>query len=158
MIDNIETASLDDLMARAAAKRDAAHGGLVSYSRKVFIPLTHLCRDVCHYCTFAKRPRAGKAAFMSADDVLAVRKFAERAGSEGFQRGADGVDVADFLGIQVADGEPAAGARDTRGNVPAGRRLRNALSKVCCVPSASMLTSAPPPVRRFTSATTSTLR
>jgi FO synthase len=80
MIDDIETASLEDLMARAAAKRDAAHGRLVSYSRKVFIPLTHLCRDVCHYCTFAKRPRAGKAAFMSADDVLAVARAGAAAG------------------------------------------------------------------------------
>jgi FO synthase len=80
MIDDIETASLDDLMTRAAAKRDAAHGLLVSYSRKVFIPLTHLCRDVCHYCTFAKRPRAGKAAFMSADDVLAVARAGAAAG------------------------------------------------------------------------------
>ncbi|HLY91510.1 MAG TPA: 7,8-didemethyl-8-hydroxy-5-deazariboflavin synthase CofG, partial [Acetobacteraceae bacterium] len=80
MIDDIETASLDDLMARAAAKRDAAHGRLVSYSRKVFIPLTHLCRDVCHYCTFAKRPRAGKAAFMSDDDVLAVARAGAAAG------------------------------------------------------------------------------
>ena len=41
------------LMDSAAALRDAGHGALVSYSRKVFIPLTHLCRDVCHYCTFA---------------------------------------------------------------------------------------------------------
>jgi FO synthase len=80
MIDDIETASLTDLMTRAAAKRDAAHGRLVSYSRKVFIPLTHLCRDVCHYCTFAKRPRAGKAAFMSADDVLAVARAGAAAG------------------------------------------------------------------------------
>ncbi len=80
MIDDIEIASLDDLMARAAAKRDAAHGRLVSYSRKVFIPLTHLCRDVCHYCTFAERPRAGKAAFMSADEVLAVAHAGAAAG------------------------------------------------------------------------------
>jgi len=56
MMHDIETAPLDELMARAAAKRDAAHGRLVSYSRKVFIPLTKLCRDVCHYCTFAERP------------------------------------------------------------------------------------------------------
>ena len=61
MMHDIETAPLDELMARAAAKRDAAHGRLVSYSRKVFIPLTKLCRDVCHYCTFAERPRAGQA-------------------------------------------------------------------------------------------------
>ena len=47
------------LMAIAAALRDEAHGGLVSYSRKVFIPLTQLCRDVCHYCTFAHPPRPG---------------------------------------------------------------------------------------------------
>ena len=37
------------------AERDAAHGAVVTYSRKVFIPLTQLCRDVCHYCTFAHR-------------------------------------------------------------------------------------------------------
>jgi len=58
MMNDIETEPLADLMARAAARRDAAHGRLVSYSRKVFIPLTKLCRDVCHYCTFAERPRA----------------------------------------------------------------------------------------------------
>ena len=40
--------------------RDAGHGALVSYSRKVFIPLTQLCRDVCHYCTFAHPPRRGE--------------------------------------------------------------------------------------------------
>ena len=53
-------------MAEAAALRDAAHGRLVSYSRKVFIPLTKLCRDVCHYCTFAEAPRPGRAAYLSA--------------------------------------------------------------------------------------------
>ena len=79
-MNDIETASLDDLMARAAAKRDAAHGRLVSYSRKVFIPLTHLCRDVCHYCTFAKRPRAGHAAYLSADEVLAIARAGAAAG------------------------------------------------------------------------------
>jgi FO synthase len=80
MIDDIETAALEDLMAQAAAKRDAAHGRVVSYSRKVFIPLTHLCRDVCHYCTFAKRPRPGQPAFMSADEVLAVARAGAAAG------------------------------------------------------------------------------
>jgi FO synthase len=72
MIHDIEFAPLDELMARAAAKRDAAHGRLVSYSRKVFIPLTKLCRDVCHYCTFAERPRAGRPAYLSAASVLAI--------------------------------------------------------------------------------------
>src|ERR1700744_4288493 len=46
--------TLSDL---ASAWRDIGWGNNVSYSRKVFIPLTHLCRDVCHYCTFAKAPR-----------------------------------------------------------------------------------------------------
>ncbi|MGH7029488.1 MAG: hypothetical protein ACREEZ_03590, partial [Stellaceae bacterium] len=41
------------LMEAAAELRDAGHGDLVTYSPKVFIPLTQLCRDVCHYCTFA---------------------------------------------------------------------------------------------------------
>ena len=48
---------LADLLAGAAALRDAGHGNLVTYSRKVFIPLTEFCRDVCHYCTYAKTPR-----------------------------------------------------------------------------------------------------
>ena len=79
-MNDIETAPLDDLMMRAAAKRDAAHGRLVSYSRKVFIPLTYLCRDVCHYCTFAKRPRAGHAAYLSSDEVLAIARAGAAAG------------------------------------------------------------------------------
>src|SRR4030081_1799659 len=67
-------------MAEAAPLREAAHGRLVSYSRKVFIPLTKLCRDVCHYCTFAERPRAGHAAYLSADEVLAIAKAGQAAG------------------------------------------------------------------------------
>src|SRR6185436_18361930 len=80
MTDDIESAPLDELMARAAAKRDAAHGRLVSYSRKVFIPLTKLCRDVCHYCTFAERPRVGRAAYLSPDEVLAIARAGAEAG------------------------------------------------------------------------------
>ncbi len=72
MIHDIESAPLSELMTRAAAKRDAAHGRLVSYSRKVFIPLTKLCRDVCHYCTFAERPRTGRPAYLSPEAVLAI--------------------------------------------------------------------------------------
>ncbi len=49
------------LLEIAAGLRDRGHGGIVSYSRKVFIPLTQLCRDVCHYCTFAHQPRRGEA-------------------------------------------------------------------------------------------------
>src|SRR4051812_34184859 len=76
----IEDARLDELMARAAAKRDAAHGRLVSYSRKVFIPLTKLCRDVCHYCTFAERPRAGRPAYLSPEAVLGIARAGAAAG------------------------------------------------------------------------------
>ena len=56
---------LDALMPAAAARRDAAHGLVVTYSRKVFIPLTQLCRDVCHYCTFAQAPRKGEAPYLT---------------------------------------------------------------------------------------------
>ena len=76
----IEDARLDELMARAAEKRDAAHGRLVSYSRKVFIPLTKLCRDVCHYCTFAERPRAGRPAYLSPEAVLSIARAGAAAG------------------------------------------------------------------------------
>jgi len=64
----------------AATLRDRAHGGLVSYSRKVFIPLTQLCRDVCHYCTFAHPPRAGEPAYLSPDQVLDIARAGARAG------------------------------------------------------------------------------
>ena len=76
----IETVPLAELMDAASAKRDAAFGRLVSYSRKVFIPLTKLCRDVCHYCTFAERPRADRPAYLSADDVLAIARAGAAAG------------------------------------------------------------------------------
>ncbi|HYP38526.1 MAG TPA: 7,8-didemethyl-8-hydroxy-5-deazariboflavin synthase CofG, partial [Stellaceae bacterium] len=68
------------LMRVAAALRDAAHGDLISYSRKVFIPLTQLCRDVCHYCTFAHPPRRGEPAYLDADQVLAIASAGARAG------------------------------------------------------------------------------
>jgi len=71
---------LDELMAEARAVRDEARGRLVTYSPKVFIPLTKLCRDVCHYCTFARPPRRGERAYMSIDEVLDVARAGERAG------------------------------------------------------------------------------
>ncbi len=76
----IMASPLDALMAEAGAIRDRAHGRNVSYSRKVFIPLTRLCRDVCHYCTFAERPRAGHAAYLSAEEVLAIARAGAAAG------------------------------------------------------------------------------
>lgn len=64
----------------AAALRDQGFGSTISYSRKVFIPLTHLCRDVCHYCTFAQPPKRGQAAYMSIDAVLESARLGVAAG------------------------------------------------------------------------------
>ena len=68
------------LMRRAAELRDAGFGRPVSYSRKVFIPLTKLCRDVCHYCTFAQPPRPGERAYMTLDEVVEVARRGAEAG------------------------------------------------------------------------------
>ncbi|MDD3799100.1 MAG: 5-amino-6-(D-ribitylamino)uracil--L-tyrosine 4-hydroxyphenyl transferase CofH [Novosphingobium sp.] len=68
------------LMARAAGVRDAGHGALVTYSRKVFIPLTRLCRDVCSYCTFARPPRKGERCYLTPEEVLDVARAGEAAG------------------------------------------------------------------------------
>ncbi len=71
---------LDELLAVAGELRDRGHGDLVSYSRKVFLPLTHLCRDICHYCVFARAPKKGEAAYMPLDAVLSQARVAARAG------------------------------------------------------------------------------
>src|SRR5437667_6571832 len=71
---------LSQLMADAARLRDRGHGRLISYSRKVFIPLTRLCRDVCHYCTFAETPHAGRPSYLSPDEVLAIARAGAAAG------------------------------------------------------------------------------
>ena len=73
-------APLDDMLAAAAELRDRGHGDTVTYSRKVFIPLTHLCRDVCHYCTFAEPPKKGEAAFLSPEQVLEIARRGAEAG------------------------------------------------------------------------------
>ena len=64
----------------AAALRDQGFAGRVSYSRKVFLPLTHLCRDICSYCVFAEAPRPGEAAYMSREKVLEAAGAAKRQG------------------------------------------------------------------------------
>jgi FO synthase len=67
-------APLDDLMTAAAAVRDAQFGTRVTFSPKVFIPLTMLCRDRCGYCTFAKAPARVAAPYLTTDDVLAIAR------------------------------------------------------------------------------------
>ena len=71
---------LDPLLEAAATVRDRFKGRSVSYSRKVFIPLTHLCRDYCGYCTFRSDPQPGMQAYMLPDEVLAVAEAGRRAG------------------------------------------------------------------------------
>ena len=68
------------MMRVAAAVRDEGHRDLVSYSRKVFIPLTRLCRDVCHYCTFAQPPREGEPLYLDPERVLAIARAGAAAG------------------------------------------------------------------------------
>ncbi len=73
-------AGLEVLMSLAAELRDQGHGSLISYAKNVFIPLTQLCRDVCHYCTFAETPSDGRAVFLSPDEVLETAHAAAAVG------------------------------------------------------------------------------
>ncbi len=75
-----DASDLAPLLDTASQLRDRVHHNRVSYSRKVFIPLTQLCRDVCHYCTFAHPPRRGQRAYLSRDEVLAIAKAGAEAG------------------------------------------------------------------------------
>jgi FO synthase len=70
----------DELCEEARELRARGKGTLVTYSPKVFIPLTKLCRDVCHYCTFARPPRRGERAYMSLEEVLEVARAGAEAG------------------------------------------------------------------------------
>ena len=73
-------APLDELLAEARRLRALGTGSVVTYSPKVFIPLTKLCRDVCHYCTFAQPPRKGEHAYLTIDKVLAIASAGAAAG------------------------------------------------------------------------------
>ncbi|NJO24388.1 MAG: 7,8-didemethyl-8-hydroxy-5-deazariboflavin synthase CofG [Sphingomonadales bacterium] len=67
-------------MAAAAAIRDRAFGRTITYSRKVFVPLTTMCRDTCGYCVFVKHPSSPEARIMTPDEVMAVVRAGERLG------------------------------------------------------------------------------
>ena len=69
-----ETPLSNELMQTAALLRDSQFGNTITYSRKVFLPLTQLCRDVCHYCTFAKTPKRIDSPYMSEEQVLAIAR------------------------------------------------------------------------------------
>jgi FO synthase len=76
----LDEVPLGKLMARAEAATIAGHGTVVTYSRKVFVPLTKLCRDVCHYCTFAHQPSELSAPYLDLDDVITIARAGEAAG------------------------------------------------------------------------------
>ena len=79
-LDLAKHASLNDLLTAATELRARGKGITVSYSKKVFIPLTTLCRDYCSYCTFRKDPGQPGAHFMTPDEVLALAEQGRRAG------------------------------------------------------------------------------
>ena len=71
----LSTVQDTEVLAQYAERlRDQGFGHVITYSRKIFIPLTQLCRDVCHYCTFAQTPRHLDTIFMTVEDVLEVAK------------------------------------------------------------------------------------
>ena len=76
----LRSRSLPEMMDYAEAMTLAAHGRRVTYSRKVFIPLTKLCRDVCHYCTFATTPARAGDAYLGREEVLAIARAGAAAG------------------------------------------------------------------------------
>ena len=71
---------LQSLITCAGKIRDQGHTDIVTYSPKVFIPLTQLCRDVCHYCTFAQPPRAGQKAYLNPQQILKIAESGRKAG------------------------------------------------------------------------------
>ena len=71
---DLHSLSGNDLFALARTRRDAAFGSVVTYSPKVFIPLTMLCRDKCGYCTFAQPPARLDTPYLEPDDVLAIAR------------------------------------------------------------------------------------
>ncbi len=75
-----EFTDLPTLTGAAAAIRDQGFRNVVTYSKKVFIPLTHLCRDVCHYCTFAQAPKRVQQPYLTLDDVLEVARHGANMG------------------------------------------------------------------------------
>lgn len=74
------TAPVSELLKQSSALRDLHGAYRLTYSRKVFIPLTQLCRDICHYCTFAQTPRRLGSAYLSPDEVMDIARKGAEAG------------------------------------------------------------------------------
>ena len=80
MADDLLRLPTEELLARAGAARDAATGSRITFSPKVFLPLTELCRDRCGYCTFAKAPARLHSPYLPPDDVLRIARQGAAAG------------------------------------------------------------------------------
>ncbi|MFD1959732.1 hypothetical protein ACFSHP_12970 [Novosphingobium panipatense] len=84
LVSRLLTTPLDELMAEARTRRGSRFGNYtparMTYSPKVFIPLTRLCADVCHYCTFATTPSRLEAPYLSEDEVLQIARAGVAAG------------------------------------------------------------------------------
>ncbi len=80
LIERLLKAPLADVLAEARDRRDAIGKRTITYSPKVFIPVTRLCTDVCHYCTFATTPSQLEAPYMSVEQVLEVARAGQAAG------------------------------------------------------------------------------
>jgi FO synthase len=76
----LDRLTLPGLLARARTLREVGHGPRVSYSRKVFIPLTRLCRNTCGYCTFVRGPKEVAHAYLRPDEVLEIARLGAAAG------------------------------------------------------------------------------
>lgn len=70
----------ENLMLIASDLRDRGHGQVISFSKKIFIPLTHLCRDVCHYCTFAQVPGKLKSPYLEPNKIITLARQGVRSG------------------------------------------------------------------------------
>jgi FO synthase len=75
---SVQGEALDELLGIASHLRDLGHGTTVTYSRKVFVPLTMLCRDRCHYCTFAKPPAKLDHPFLTPEEAVAIAEAGRR--------------------------------------------------------------------------------
>jgi hypothetical protein len=80
ILDVLEHTPLPDLMAAAANLRDQGHPSIITFSPKVFLPLTRLCRDSCGYCTFAQGPVPGHRVYMTIEEMLTVARMGAEQG------------------------------------------------------------------------------
>ena len=76
-IDTLLQAPLEDLLGKSLAIRRQHFGNIQTYSPKVFVPVTHLCRDVCHYCTFSKSPKAVASPYLPIQTIVHICKQGE---------------------------------------------------------------------------------